>query len=200
MLRNRFGRQCSRSNPLQKDHVFNAHFGSFVSLFMIWRVFISAKCMNISWNPIVSMWTLTLVCMRFSVYNGDCNFLIRVQYGLKLFELKYLFYHRANACGRGKKAFLSNFYVILSFAASSNGLQICWQCFSLVMGDFCPICMTCMKFYPYWPPFPPVINYCESDPCQNGGACQLMQNMYGYTCECPIGYGGINCETRKLNT
>lgn len=126
MLRNRFGRQCSRSNPLQKDHVFNAHFGSFVSLFMIWRVFISAKCMNISWNPIVSMWTLTLVCMRFSVYNGDCNFLIRVQYGLKLFELKYLCYHKANACGREKKAFLSNFYVILSFAASSNGLQICW--------------------------------------------------------------------------
>ncbi len=51
--------------------------------------------------------------------------------------------------------------------------------------------------------FKPIIFYlsfigkvCEPDPCLNGGTC----SPYGldtYSCNCPFGYTGRNCETRK---
>ncbi|XP_010148518.1 PREDICTED: cadherin EGF LAG seven-pass G-type receptor 1-like, partial [Eurypyga helias] len=35
-------------------------------------------------------------------------------------------------------------------------------------------------------------NYCETNWCQNGGTCINKWNMY--ICECPVRYGGKNCE------
>ncbi len=37
------------------------------------------------------------------------------------------------------------------------------------------------------------IDYCESEPCINDGEC--MDTGTGYTCVCPEGYTGTNCET-----
>lgn len=38
-------------------------------------------------------------------------------------------------------------------------------------------------------------DYCFSDPCQNGGSCQLLQDRY--ECLCPGGYLGLHCENSK---
>uniref|UniRef100_A0AAV2IVZ2 Uncharacterized protein n=1 Tax=Knipowitschia caucasica TaxID=637954 RepID=A0AAV2IVZ2_KNICA len=35
-------------------------------------------------------------------------------------------------------------------------------------------------------------NFCNSDVCQNGGTCHSRWDTY--SCECPTGYGGKNCE------
>ena len=35
---------------------------------------------------------------------------------------------------------------------------------------------------------------CLSQPCYNGGTCQ--DDVFGYTCSCPDGLTGINCEIR----
>ncbi len=40
---------------------------------------------------------------------------------------------------------------------------------------------------------PNVSNHCDPSPCQNGGSC--VNDANGYTCECPAGYTGTNCET-----
>ncbi|XP_048590097.1 sushi, von Willebrand factor type A, EGF and pentraxin domain-containing protein 1 isoform X2 [Nematostella vectensis] len=34
---------------------------------------------------------------------------------------------------------------------------------------------------------------CSSNPCQNGAAC--TESVWGYSCACPSGYTGANCET-----
>ena len=39
------------------------------------------------------------------------------------------------------------------------------------------------------------INYCGSNPCNNGGSCK--NNADGYQCLCPIGYTGANCEVEE---
>ena len=39
------------------------------------------------------------------------------------------------------------------------------------------------------------INECESNPCLNGGTCS--DYVGHYTCECPEGYEGINCQPGK---
>ena len=36
---------------------------------------------------------------------------------------------------------------------------------------------------------------CNSNPCRNGGICR--DQIRSYVCECPLGYGGINCEISK---
>lgn len=36
---------------------------------------------------------------------------------------------------------------------------------------------------------------CESKPCLNGGTCVTSND--GYSCNCLIGWTGVNCETRK---
>lgn len=40
------------------------------------------------------------------------------------------------------------------------------------------------------------INECESNPCQNGGACEDGENSY--TCTCLLGYTGHDCETGNM--
>ena len=39
------------------------------------------------------------------------------------------------------------------------------------------------------------VNECKSNPCMNGGTC--TDKVYRYTCKCPDGYTGANCESRK---
>jgi hypothetical protein len=39
-------------------------------------------------------------------------------------------------------------------------------------------------------------NPCFSNPCRNGANCSpLYENPLMYTCSCPLGYSGKNCET-----
>ena len=33
-------------------------------------------------------------------------------------------------------------------------------------------------------------------PCENGAKCSPTYNDDGYKCDCPLGYGGKNCETK----
>jgi len=39
------------------------------------------------------------------------------------------------------------------------------------------------------------VDECLDGPCLNGGTC--INNAGSYTCRCPIGYTGMNCETGK---
>ena len=39
------------------------------------------------------------------------------------------------------------------------------------------------------------INECSSNPCLNGGTCNNLVNSY--SCSCPSGYTGTNCEAGK---
>ena len=39
-------------------------------------------------------------------------------------------------------------------------------------------------------------NICSSNsPCVNGGTCIVSGNGSNYTCSCPNGYTGVNCQT-----
>merc|ERR1712100_722237 len=39
-------------------------------------------------------------------------------------------------------------------------------------------------------------NYCNPNPCQNGGTCD--NGSHSYTCNCVDGYSGTNCETEPV--
>ena len=39
------------------------------------------------------------------------------------------------------------------------------------------------------------IDDCDPNPCQNGGECN--DGIHSYSCNCALGYDGINCDTSK---
>ncbi len=41
------------------------------------------------------------------------------------------------------------------------------------------------------------IDYCDSNPCQNGATCNDLINSY--VCVCVDGYIGLNCQTGNVN-
>ena len=54
----------------------------------------------------------------------------------------------------------------------------------------------CNKTYDIYMFFFPDIDECNPNPCLNGAVC--VDGINGYTCFCPAGYTGINCETSEL--
>jgi hypothetical protein len=44
---------------------------------------------------------------------------------------------------------------------------------------------------------PKYINYCEADPCENGGNC--TNSLNSFICRCPDGYSGITCQEVSFN-
>lgn len=40
-------------------------------------------------------------------------------------------------------------------------------------------------------------NPCNSSPCLNGGGCIANPNTCSYSCQCPTGFTGPCCATRK---
>ncbi|KAI8515729.1 hypothetical protein Bbelb_065420 [Branchiostoma belcheri] len=42
-------------------------------------------------------------------------------------------------------------------------------------------------------------NACRSNPCENGGTCHEFEGNGGYSCECPNGFKGVNCEFAPCN-
>lgn len=45
--------------------------------------------------------------------------------------------------------------------------------------------------------FLPAVTACHNYPCENGGTCTDNGNS-SYTCQCPDGYEGTNCEREKI--
>ena len=43
--------------------------------------------------------------------------------------------------------------------------------------------------------FSPEINSCSSDPCKNGGSCNIVVGA-SYVCGCKSGYFGKHCESK----
>ena len=45
------------------------------------------------------------------------------------------------------------------------------------------------------------MDFCASNPCQNGGTCNLIEGTkkevgtFTYTCDCPLGFEGEQCES-----
>ena len=39
------------------------------------------------------------------------------------------------------------------------------------------------------------VSACASSPCQHGGVCVASASGDAYTCQCPVGYTGTNCQT-----
>ena len=39
------------------------------------------------------------------------------------------------------------------------------------------------------------MNYCNPNPCQNGGTCVPSTDGTSFSCKCKIGYSGFNCQT-----
>ena len=56
--------------------------------------------------------------------------------------------------------------------------------------------ISCFVWYNYTVYFLLDIDECASNPCLNGGICN--DGINGYTCFCPAGFTGVNCETSKL--
>ena len=44
---------------------------------------------------------------------------------------------------------------------------------------------------------PPDIDECSSNPCENGATCS--DGINSYTCNCAIGYSGVDCEISKYH-
>ena len=86
--------------------------------------------------------------------------------------------------------------------STSGSTYIC-LCPQFYSGTNCQTCKLLKKFleYIFLLKFYTLLdtNICLTTPCLNGATCTTTGTGSTYTCTCPTGYLGTNCQTRNKN-